>query len=114
MVAHIEKDRIHGRDVWLIRIYNDMKQLSDPTKCSLDFYECSEVVCSKEALEVFNEVADQEALHEQVPLETYDKIIERIIQWLILRVKQDIGMTPKQAKPDTPMLIRRVKPRTRP
>ena len=77
MVGHIALERIHGRDVYLIRIYNSMKELTDPTKCAIDLYECAEVVCSKEALEAFNEVGNEEELY-AYSLEDYDKMVERI------------------------------------
>ena len=77
MVGHISLERIHGRDVYLIRIYNNMKELTDPTKCAIDLYECAEVVCSKEALEAFNEVGSEEELY-AYSLEDYDKMVERI------------------------------------
>jgi hypothetical protein len=77
MVAHIALEKIHGRDVYLIRTYNNMKELTDPTKCAIDLYECAEVVCSKEALEAFNEVGSEEELY-AYSLEDYDKMVERI------------------------------------
>ena len=77
MVGHISLERIHGRDVYLIRIYNNMKELTDPTKCAIDLYECAEVVCSKEALEAFNDVKDQEELHE-FDLSKYNAMVKTI------------------------------------
>ena len=77
MVCHVALEKIHGKDTYLIRFYNDMKDLCDPTKRSVDMYECSEVVCSKEALEEFNEVGDNEDLHE-FSMADYDRMVKNI------------------------------------
>ena len=77
MVGHISLERIHGRDTWIIRVYQNMKDLTDPTKRAEDGWECAEVVCSKEALEAFNELGSEEELY-AYSLEDYDKMVERI------------------------------------
>ena len=77
MVGHISLERIHGRNTWIIRVYQNMKDLTDPTKRAEDGWECAEVVCSKEALEAFNDVKDQEELHE-FDLSKYDAMVKTI------------------------------------
>ena len=86
MVGHINLERIHGKDVYIVRFFDNMHDLCVPTKRSVDMYECSEVVCSKEALEEFNEVAEMESLwEEEYSMEKYDKIVQKInnhTKWL--------------------------------
>ena len=78
MVGHIALERIHGRYVYLIRIYNNMKDLVDPTKRAEDGWECAEVVCSKEALEAYNEVGSEEEYSQAFSDEQWDLMVKNI------------------------------------
>jgi len=78
MVGHINLERIHGKDVYIVRFFDNMHDLCDPTKRSVDMYECSEVVCSKEALEEFNGVGDEEEYSQAFSDEQWDLMVKNI------------------------------------
>jgi hypothetical protein len=67
MIVHIdiEKDGA-GNESYLIRFYEKMEDLVDPNRKSYDLYECTQAICSKDALAEFNKVAEVEQLHDSI------------------------------------------------